>query len=89
LEDPDEVIAAINAEYAALDKASTVFDYAEPKEEQVFLIPNSFACLPLEPLESDHSKRRFDIYGNIHRPLERALVESFVECALLDDQPSN
>jgi hypothetical protein len=88
LPNPEEVIAAINADYAALDEAATVFNYVEPKDEQVFLIPNSFACLPLESTESDHSERSFDVHGNTHQPLERALVESFVKCALLSDQLS-
>jgi hypothetical protein len=90
LPDPESVVAAINADYAALDQASTVFDYAEPREEQVFLIPNSFACLPLRTADNDSPPEgEYDTYSNIHHPLERALVESFVKCALLSEFPSS
>jgi hypothetical protein len=88
--DPESVIAAINADYAALDQAATVFDYAEPRPEQVFLIPNSFACLPLGTADDDSPPEgEYDTYKNIHHPLERALVESFVKCALLGELPSS
>lgn len=82
LEDPEEVMANLNKALAPLDRAAKVFDYAEPEEEQIYLLPNSFACLPLE-LEAE-----FHTYGNIKHPLERALVESFVKCALLEDNPT-
>jgi hypothetical protein len=82
-------MASINADDAPLNRVAKVFDYPEPQQEQVFLIPNSFACLPLylDNVDSSHESE-FHTYGNIKHPLERALMESLVKCALLEDDPT-
>ena len=82
-------MAQIMAGYASLDRVATVFNYPE-REERVVLVPNSFACLPLGAYDAAvQLKSEFDTYGNIHYPLERALVESFIKCALLEHHPGN
>ena len=98
LSDPQAVVAEINKGYRRLDLSSTTFNYPSRysgRTEQVVLIPNSFAHLPLEPVDSTSSviNRRqifptnhYDVYGNLFYPLEQALVESLVKAAVDDDK---
>lgn len=88
LDNPDHVVARIYAAWAPLDDAARIFAYPETDNKQlVFLLPNSFACLPLDSKgrTEGHLSHEVDFIsnGNIYHPLERALVESFVKCALL------
>jgi hypothetical protein len=91
-DNPDHVVADVYADWAPPDNAASVSANPEANNEQLlFLLPNSFACLPLVPVsgkddEAAH-EAQFNSYGNIHRPLERALVESFVEYVLPLDNP--
>lgn len=101
LPDPQGVLKEINEGYKRLDRSSTMFNYPDSspeKEQQVILIPNSFAHLPLGPTYSTTAAitmtksfpaNQYDKYNNnILYPLERALIESFVEAAL-DDEKEN
>ena len=85
--DPWLVVAEINAGYRRVDRHCAVFDYPEELEEgeekfQVYLFPNSFAHVPVGCTTAASTTRWFDVYGNVHYPLERALVESFVKAAI-------
>jgi hypothetical protein len=99
--DPQAVLAEINKGYRRLDQSSTTFDHpshCSERKEQVVLIPNSFAHLPLAPASStlDASGPRptfptshYDAYGNLFYPLEEALTESFVKAAIDDEKDTN
>lgn len=77
----------IMAGYTTLDRATSTFNYPD-REEQLVLVPNSFAKLPLESVHLEVGlPKESDVYGNIFYPSERALVESFVRCALLEKDP--
>lgn len=101
LPDPQAVLAEINEGYRRLDLSSTTFNYPSrysERKEQVVLIPNSFAHLPLRPTDSTSSARgprqifptnRYDVYSNLFCPLERALIESFVKAAVDDEKDAN
>lgn len=89
LPDPQGVLEAINDGYKDLDQFSTTFNYplsSPEKREQVILIPNSLARLPLEPA---YSTNQYDKYNNILYPLEWALIESFVKVALNDEKEND
>ncbi|KAI4127408.1 MAG: hypothetical protein LQ347_004615, partial [Umbilicaria vellea] len=89
LPDPQDVLKEINEGYKGLDQSSTTFNYpnsSPEKKEQVVLIPNSFAHIPLGPA---YSTNQYDKYNNILYPLERALIESFVKAALDDEKENN
>ena len=100
LPDPQAVLAEINEGYRRLD-LSTTFNhpsrYSE-REEQVVLIPNSFAHLPLRPIDSTSSAggprqifptSHYDAYSNLFYPLEQALIESFVKAVVDDEKDTN
>ena len=94
LPDPQAVLAEINKGYRRLDLSSTTFNYPShysERKEQVLLIPNSFAHLPLGPTNSRQPfpTSHYDAYGNLFYPLERALVESFVKAAIDDEKDTN
>jgi len=101
LPDPQAVLTEINKGYRQLDLSSTTFNYPSrysERKEQVLLIPNSFAHLPLGPVHSPSSARglgqtsltsHYDVYGNLFYPLERALIESFVKAAIDDEKDAN
>jgi hypothetical protein len=93
LKDPDGVVADTYAAWAPLDNAARIFDYPEHKSQQVFLLPNSFACLPLKSMDDrdyeSSQKVEFNSYSNVHHPSERASVESSVNCALLLESPEH
>src|ERR1700722_10957289 len=101
LPDPKAVLAEINEGYRRLDLSSTTFNhpsrYSE-REEQVVLIPNSFAHLPLRPIDSTSSAggprqifptSHYDAYSNLFYPLEQALIESFVKAVVDDEKDTN
>jgi hypothetical protein len=94
---PQQMLEEINAGYKRLDRSCTVFDYphGDPTEKglQLYLFPNSFAHFSLEgPLRPSNEIRhtattkQFDVYGNLHYPLERTLVESFVKAAIDEEE---
>jgi hypothetical protein len=91
------MLEEINAGYKRLDQSCAVFDYpqGDPTEKgmQLYLFPNSFAHLSLEDIPRPSNEigytattKQFDIYGNIHYPLEWALVESFVKAAIDEER---
>ncbi|KAL4784316.1 hypothetical protein BJX76DRAFT_357164 [Aspergillus varians] len=86
---PQQVLEERNAGYQRLDQSCAVFDYpqGDPAEKalQVYVVPNSFAHLfqediprPSTGLGDTAPTMRFESYGNLYYPLEKALVESFV-----------
>lgn len=89
---PQQMLEEINSGYKRLDRSCTVFDYPQddPTEKslQVYLFPNSFTHLSLDPRPSNSETEQpstiklFETYGNLHYPLEPALVESFVKAAV-------
>lgn len=89
LPDPQAVLKEIYNGYKGLDQSSTTFNYpitSPEKEEQVVLIPNSFAHLPLRPAGTTS---QYDKYNNILYPPEWALTESFVKAAVDDEKENN
>lgn len=89
LPDPQGVLKEINDGYKGLDQSSTTFNYpnsSPEKGEQVILIPNSFAHLPLRPA---YPTNQYGKYNNIIYPLEWPLIESFVKAALDDEKENN
>ncbi|KKZ65626.1 hypothetical protein EMCG_08533 [[Emmonsia] crescens] len=94
---PQQMLEEINAPYKRLDRSCAVFDYphGDPAEKslQVYLFPNSFTHLSLEDISRPSNKigytattEQFDIYNNLHYPLEQALVESFVKTAIDEER---
>jgi hypothetical protein len=90
---PQQMLEEINVGYKRVDRYCAVFDYphGDPAEKglQVYLFPNSFAHLFQEYIPSPSTEirdttptTRFKTYGNLHYPLEQALVESFVKAAI-------
>lgn len=90
---PQQMLEEINAGYQRLDRSYAVFDYprGDPAEKglQVYLFPNSFTHLSLEDIPRPSTEirdpattKQFDTYGNLHYPLEQALVESFIKAAI-------
>ncbi|OQE44996.1 hypothetical protein PENCOP_c002G06395 [Penicillium coprophilum] len=80
LPDPQAALGEINRGSERLDRCCTSFQipsYLPLSGDQVFLIPNSFAHLPLENLDSS-----YEVYENLFYPLESALVESFVKAVI-------
>jgi len=94
LPNPQLVLDEINEQYKNLDGSTRTFNYPtryRESKEQVVLIPNSFAHLPLETSVLASSETmfghtiatsRYDVYRNIFYPLEQVLVESFVKAAV-------
>jgi hypothetical protein len=82
LSDRQAVLEQINAGYRRLDRASMTFDYPDG-EEQITLIPNSFAHLPF-PFSSGNTANGYVTYGNMSYPCERALISSLI-LATLDE----
>lgn len=94
---PQQMLEEINAGYKRLDRSCAVFDYpnGDPAGNglQVYLFPNSFTHLPLGDIPRPSTEipctattKQFEIYGNLHYPLEQALVESFVKAAVDADK---
>ncbi|KZF20587.1 hypothetical protein L228DRAFT_249340 [Xylona heveae TC161] len=84
LRDPQRAIDRINAGYKSLDGVSRVFEYPEHfqsfRSERIFLVPNSFAHLPLPPLPLNtapavaHTKEgRTDNAGQQNLAIDNAL----------------
>jgi len=100
---PPEVMAHLPDPqgYKHLDRCTTTFNYPSryPKrKEQVLLIPNSFAYLPMWPpsltlsattLTQTLATSHYDMYDNLFHPLEQALAESYVKAALGDEKDNN
>ncbi|KAL4942111.1 hypothetical protein BDV06DRAFT_212144 [Aspergillus oleicola] len=94
LPDPQAVFDEINKGYERLDRYCTSFQFPPRlpfSGDQIFLIPNSFAHLPLDNLgiPSNLSSqmaqpKQYEVYGNLFYPLEAALVESFVKGVVHD-----
>ncbi|KAI9668754.1 MAG: hypothetical protein M1831_000823 [Alyxoria varia] len=94
LPDPERTVSKLNEGYKNLDRSSTTFKYPSRlsgPQEQVVLIPNSFAHLPVWPFKSTlnpetsqaaFAESHYNIYGNLAYPLEQALTESFVKAAV-------
>jgi hypothetical protein len=79
-----------------LQQLSTIQKNFAEMKDQVVLIPNSFAHLPLSditpasvatnrPRETVSSKH-YDVYGNLFYPREQALMESLVKAAIDDEK---
>jgi hypothetical protein len=95
LPDPQSVLDEINAGYKRLDTSSATFSYPDgssKREEQVVLVPNSFAHLPLSNISRPYSSpgqivtsNNYDIYGNLFYPHEQTMVESLVSAAIDDE----
>lgn len=94
---PQQMLEELNAGYKRLDRSCALFDYphGDPAEKglQVYLFPNSFTHLSLEDLPRPSTEIRytattnqFETYGNLHYPLEQALVESFVKAAIDEEK---
>lgn len=94
---PQQMMEEINGDYKRLDRSCAVFDYPPgyPAEKnfQLYLFPSSFAHISPEdtPSSSDENRdaaieKQFHIYGNLHFPLEKVLVESFVKAAIDEEQ---
>jgi hypothetical protein len=79
------VIDEINAGYRRVDEETTTFDFPEGSrtKEQLTLLPNSFVHLPL--VNDLRYSKEYLFYDNLWYPCERALVSSFVQ-ATIDDQ---
>ncbi|GAM33696.1 hypothetical protein TCE0_013f00792 [Talaromyces pinophilus] len=88
LPDPQAVIDEINAGYRRVDEDSTTFDFPEISQtkQQLTLLPNSFAHLP--PINDLRYSKEYISYDNLWYPCERALVSSFVQ-ATIDDEDIN
>ncbi|EEH43478.2 uncharacterized protein PADG_08403 [Paracoccidioides brasiliensis Pb18] len=90
LPNPQEVLDGINAGYKRLDQSCAIFNYPPggvgEKGMQVYLFPNSFAHLSLEDAPHTETTKQYNIYGNLHYPLEQALVESFVKAAIDEEK---
>ncbi|KAI9737347.1 MAG: hypothetical protein M1834_009501 [Cirrosporium novae-zelandiae] len=103
LPDPQAVLDEINRNYKKLDQSTTTFNYPDYYEnkEQLILIPNSFAHLPIEPVTIVSSETKivtsislfgespiinqYDVYDNLSYPHENILVYSFMKAALDDE----
>lgn len=95
---PQQMVEEIKAGYTRLDRSCAVFNYppgyAAGKEMQLYLFPNSFTHFSFPNTveesssnnEGDATKKKFDTYGNLHYPLEEALVESFVKAAIDEEK---
>ncbi|KAJ5555218.1 hypothetical protein N7535_007658 [Penicillium sp. DV-2018c] len=90
LPDPEAVLEEINKGYQRLDRYCSSFQFPPHfpySGDQMFLMPNSFAHLPLQkgdmsldqPDQKKAQSKQYDVYGNLFYPLEAALVESFVK----------
>ncbi|KAB8257984.1 hypothetical protein BDV32DRAFT_139962 [Aspergillus pseudonomiae] len=91
---PQQMMEEINAGYQRLDQSCAVFDYPQGDPEkglQLYLFPNSFAHIFRDEIPrfsvEIRDTERFETYGNLHYPLEQALVESFVKAAI--DEETN
>ncbi|KAI9825421.1 MAG: hypothetical protein M1832_001151 [Thelocarpon impressellum] len=98
LPDPEKVLREINAEYAKLDAATTTFDHPDHFESagvELVLMPASYAQLSASPAftpgaaaSGDLLDGQYDIYDNLHYPLERVLLESLIRVILEDGDAS-
>lgn len=90
---PQQMLEEVNAGCKRLDNSCVTLDYphGDPAEEglQVYVFPDSFAHLFQEdgprsstPIRNKAPTKQFQTYGNLHYPLEPALVESFVKAAI-------
>jgi hypothetical protein len=97
LPDPQAVLDEINKGYERLDRYCTSFQFPPHlpfSGDQIFLIPNSFAHLPLDNVDMTSNQsnqsnqkaqpKQYEVYGNLFYPLEAALVESFVKGVIHD-----
>ncbi|KGO63856.1 hypothetical protein PITC_054820 [Penicillium italicum] len=92
--DPQAVLDEINKGYERLDRYYISFQflpYLLFSGDRIFLIPNSFAHLPLDnvdmTLNQSNQKaqsEQYEVYGNLFYPLEAVLVESFVKGVIHD-----
>ena len=101
LPDPQTVLRERNEGYKHLDRFTTTFNYPSrypERKEQVVIIPNSFAHLPLWPPSStlsatiptqNFATSHYDVYNNMFYPLEQELVESYVKAALDEEKDNN
>lgn len=78
----------INEGYRRLDQATTTFDFPKGSltKGQLTILPNSFVHLP--PVNDIRYSKEFVTYDNLWYPCERALVSSFVQ-ATIDDEDIN
>jgi hypothetical protein len=89
---PQQMLEEINSGYKRLDRSCAVFNYPHgdqaEKGMQVYLFPNSFTHIPRPSNEVRYTAtvKHFDTYGNLHYPLEQALVESFVKAAIDEEK---
>ncbi|KAJ5109936.1 hypothetical protein N7532_002581 [Penicillium argentinense] len=97
LSNPQKVLDEINAEWKRFDQSCAIFDYPQDdqtekeQELQVILLRASFARISTGDASGSSDKKamkRFETSGNIHYPLEPALVESFVKAAI-DEEKGN
>lgn len=95
LPNPQTAVDEINAGYKCLDMSSATFNYPNRRlkyEEQVVLVPNYFAHVPLRNITGPCGSSRqieasnnYDIYGNLFYPHEQTLVDSVVSAAIDDE----
>lgn len=98
LPDQQAALAEINKDYKNLNRSFPTFNYLSfypERQEQIVLISNSFAHLPLkasEPISRPAELRRtittshYNEYGNLFYPLERPLIENLVKTAVDDEK---
>ena len=92
LPDPAKTLREVYAGYANLDRTTTTFTYPAHYNRgrvQMVLLPASYAHLSpstspgpaaAEPFTTLNSQ--YDHYENLHYPLERVLLESFIQVVL-------
>ena len=95
LPDPAKMLRELHAQYARLDRATTTFDYPPHYNRaslQLVLIPASYAHLSASPAlkavaagPAPSLTGAYNVHENVHYPLERVLLESFIR-VLLDER---
>lgn len=94
LPDPAKMLRELHAEYAQLDRATTVFDYPvryRRSTVQMVLMPASYAHLSAFPAlisvatePTTSLNGQYDVYKNVYYPLEHLLLESFIKVIVSD-----
>ncbi|KAF3400451.1 hypothetical protein DPV78_004944 [Talaromyces pinophilus] len=90
--DPRAVLGQVNEGYERVDSICKTFDCPSHSIEcfqQVLLIPNSFANLPIVvvAMQNSSTNAQYNIYSNILYPHARILLESLVR-ATIDPETS-
>lgn len=90
--DPQAVLRQVNEGYERVDSICKTFDcpsHSIDGFQQVLLIPNSFANLPIvvDAMLNSSTNAQYNIYNNILYPQARTLLESLVR-ATIDEETS-